>query len=45
MFLLLALLGFMGGNSFGVSPVSLKFFSNSSCFTLFIRVYFMQDDG
>ena len=35
----------MGGISFGVSPVSLKFFSNGSCFTLFIRVYFIHDDG
>ena len=43
-FLLLALLRFMGGISFGVSPVSLKVFSNGLCFTLFIRVYFIHDD-
>ena len=42
---LLALLGFMGGISFGVSPVSSKFFLNGSCFTLFIRFYFISDDG
>ena len=35
----------MGGISFGISPVSLKFFLNGSCFTLFIRFYFMPDDG
>ena len=42
--LLLALLGFMGGILFGASPVPLKFFLNGSCFTLFIRVYFIYDD-
>ena len=40
--LLLALLGFMGGISFGVSPVSLKFFSNGSCFTLYESILYMM---
>ena len=41
MFLLLALLGFMCGISFDVSPLSLKFFSNGSRFTLFM-LYMMM---
>ena len=39
--LLLALLGFMGGISLGVSSVSLKFSLNGKCFTLFI-LYLMM---